>query len=89
MSHVRVEFFGLARSRTGVESVDIEAGTLGEVVTQLSAQFPALADTCFEDGAINRNWLFSLNGRVFTRDPSAVISPGDTLLLLSADAGGC
>ena len=85
---VRVEFFGLARTRAGVEAVDVDAGTLGDVVAQLSERFPVLAAACFEGGTVNRNWLFSLNGRVFTREPSAALSDGDTLLLLSADAGG-
>ena len=88
MPRVRVEFFGLARSRSGVETVDLEAATLADVIILLTGRFPALAETCFSDGTISSHWLVSLNGRDFTRDNSTRLADGDVLLLLSADAGG-
>jgi molybdopterin converting factor small subunit len=88
VSRVRVEFFGLARSRSGVDAVDLEAATLGDVIKLLTEGFPALAETCFPGGTISSHWLFSLNGREFTRQNSTELADGDVLLLLSADAGG-
>lgn len=88
MSRVRVEFFGLARSRSGVEAFELNAATLGDVINHLTERFPALAQTCFPDGTISSHWLFSLNGRDFTRQDSTELADGDVLLLLSADAGG-
>ncbi len=88
MPRVRVEFFGLARSRSGIEAADLNAATLGDAVELLTDQFPALAETCFSGGTISSHWLFNLNGREFTRDNSTRLADGDVLLLLSADAGG-
>lgn len=88
VSQVRVEFFGLARTCSGVESVLLDVSTLGDVIRELSVRFPDLAGMCFDGQSVRPEWLFSLNGRTFTRDLQARLADGDLLLLLSADAGG-
>lgn len=88
MPQIRVEFFGLARSATGVETADLDATTIEQAISQLSSEFPELATTCFQDGSLKPGWLFSINGRVFTSEPTDALADGDALLLLSADAGG-
>jgi molybdopterin converting factor small subunit len=83
-----VELFGLARSAAGVETVSLDVATIEQAISQLSSKFPELAVTCFQDRRLKSGWLFSVNGRVFTSEPTDALSDGDALLLLSADAGG-
>ena len=43
MSQVSVQLFAAARAAVGQEAVFISAGTLGEVISSLTEQFPAFA----------------------------------------------
>lgn len=88
MSRVRVEFFGLARTRTGVEAVDVSATTLRDVLSELAVRFPILDGLCFQDGQLSKSWLININGQQFTRELDTAVDEGDSLLLMSADAGG-
>lgn len=85
---MRVEFFGMARTRSGVEAVELNAARLSEVISDLQVRFPDLAGKCFQDGQLSSGWLFNLNGQQFTRDVDTCLTEGDHLLLMSADAGG-
>lgn len=85
---VRVEFYGIPRQRAGVEALEVEAATLGEVFTQLQRQLPALAADCFDEGRLAAGCIANINGRQFTRDANFPLQAGDAVLLLSADAGG-
>ena len=83
-----VEFYGIPRLRAGVPRIEIEATRLDEVVRELATRFPALAETCFDQGKLRTGYVASIDGRRFVSDPATALGEGDTLLILSADAGG-
>jgi len=86
---IRVEFLGLARTRSGIDSIDIRTTTVAGLIAILSERLPALAELCFSgDGQIRAGWLLCLDGRQFTRDVAQELTDASTVLLLSADAGG-
>ena len=89
---LRVEFYGIPRVRAGVSETELEipAGvvTLADVLRMLAARFPDLAETCFVGDALHESCAANLGGRRFLRDRSARFAAGQTLLLMSADAGG-
>ena len=85
---VRVEFYGIARQRAGVESIDVDATSLSEAIVRLTARLPRLAESCFDDQRLRSGYLANINGRTFTTNPNAPLSDGDCLMILSADAGG-
>ena len=84
---MQVEFYGVSRQRAGVGSLEINAATLGELLTILSAQVPALSDL-IEGDRLHPALAASLNGDRFVRDPHTPLGHDDCVLLLSADAGG-
>jgi len=85
---VRVEFYGIARRRAGVESMDVDAACLSEMVDRLTACLPQLAESCFDGQRLRSGYLANINGRNFTSDPDAPLKDGDCVMILSADAGG-
>jgi molybdopterin converting factor small subunit len=84
---MQVEFYGVSRQRAGVGSVEIHAATLGELLSILSSQVPALSDLIVGN-RLHPALAASLNGDRFVRDPHTPLSADDCVLLLSADAGG-
>lgn len=84
---MRVEFFGLLRERAGVPEVDVSARTLGEMLRELTEQFPSLADVVDVD-RLRPSFIANLNGDRFVTDPRTQLDDGDCVLILSADAGG-
>jgi len=85
---VRVEFYGIARRRSGVESLDVEAANLGELFAQVAERLPALSTTCFANGRLKDGYLANINGQQFASAVETPLDDGDTVLILSADAGG-
>ncbi len=89
---VRIEFYGIVRQRVGqaVWEANIveDAISLREIFRQLERQFPALAGDCLQDGRLTADYLVSLDGNTFVTDPDLSVQPGQTVLILSADAGG-
>ena len=85
---VRVEFYGIVRQRAGVAAAEAEGATLGELLAEVSRQFPQVAESCLDGSRLRTGYLASLNGIRFTTDPAESLSHGDTVLILSADAGG-
>mgnify|MGYP002622511648 CR=1 FL=1 len=85
---VKVELFGIARARAGRAEVQVEAATLGEALAQLAARCPSLAGEVVRGERLTEGWLASLNGERFVAEPGTPVSPGDTLLVLGAQAGG-
>jgi molybdopterin converting factor small subunit len=84
---MRVELLGLARERAGVAELELQAHTLGELLTALAARFPSLGELI----TVNRlqpSVVANLNGDHFVSDPLTQLSEGDSVLILSADAGG-
>ena len=85
---IRIEFYGIPKQRAGVDAIDVEAATLGEALQQLSEPLPQFADACLSEGRLQPSFLANINGENFTTDPRTPLAPGDTVLILSADAGG-
>jgi hypothetical protein len=89
---IQIEFFGVARHRTQVASAVIPVGPEGLSVPQLwnvlSERFPLLLAGL--DATMEPAVLYSLNldGQRFLDRQPATILPGQTVLVLSADAGG-
>ncbi len=84
---MRVEFLGIPRERTGVAAVELDAGTLGELLIVLERRFPTLRDVV-ESGRLRAAFVANLNGDRFVRDPGTRLAATDSVLILSADAGG-
>ena len=85
---ITVELFGIPRERAGVAKAQCAPGRLGDVLADLVARFPRLADECVTGGRLQSGYMANLNGQRFVSDPETVLEPGDALLILSADAGG-
>lgn len=85
---VSVELFGILRARAGVAQTQAEGNCLGEVLAALAARFPELAETCMDGWRLRREFTANLNGRKFVTAPETPLQEGDTVLLLSVDAGG-
>ncbi len=85
---ITFELYGTARSRAGTDRVQVEGRTLGDALLGLEAACPSLAGSVVEGGRLGSHYRLSVNGRRFTSDPARVLSEGDTLIVLSAAAGG-
>ncbi len=86
--NITVELFGIPRARAGVARTEAHGPRLADVLADLARRFPPLAAECFADGRLRTGYLANLNGQRFVADPSTMLRPGDSLLILSADAGG-
>jgi molybdopterin converting factor small subunit len=84
---MHVEFLGIPRERAGTAGLEIDAGSLGELLETLAARFPALGEL-IEDDRLHRSLAANLNGDAFVSDPGTRLLDGDHLLILSADVGG-
>ena len=84
---MRVELLGVPRQRAGVDELDIQAETLGQLLSALQARFPRLGDLLSSD-RLPPSVIVNVNGDTFVTDPSTQLSESDCVLILSADAGG-
>ena len=95
---VRVEFYGIPRSRAGVQATELDVGagaSFSQILAELAARFPNLAGDCICQtmpprgaASLRQGYTASLGGQRFVNDPDEVLRPGDSLLIMSADAGG-
>lgn len=96
---ITVELFGMARVRAGVSSIPLEVGPRSTVATLLDAlahQCPQLLNDALcvsDDGTIDvaDGYALNRNGLVFlpqNTDGQLDWVPGESLLLLSNQAGG-
>jgi molybdopterin converting factor small subunit len=85
---VRLEFFGIPRARVGVAQMVVEAGTVREALRAAVALVPALGECCTEAGDLNSACIVNLDGLQFVSDVETPVRDGQTILLLSKDAGG-
>jgi molybdopterin converting factor small subunit len=85
---IAVELFGIPRSRAGIAQTSAAGSNLGEVLADLARKFPHLADTCIDGGALRPGFIANLNAQRFVTAPETPMSEGDTVLLMSLDAGG-
>ena len=89
---ITVEFFGVPRRRAGVAGTVLEMSSekvlLADLLTQLAAQFPGFADCLSEKQELRKEYVVNVDGDRFLSGGSEVISVGQTVLILSSDAGG-
>jgi molybdopterin converting factor small subunit len=90
---VRVELFGMPRLRAGRREVELELPaetSRQQVMHALAEACPALVGPVLgEDlNGLQDGYVFNLNGTAFLSGDSISLQPGDSLLLLSNQAGG-
>ena len=85
---VVIELYGVPRMRAGCPECEVVANTMGEAVRALEQQCPQLAGSVIVDGQLLAAYRMSLNGQQFVTDPFTPLGPGDSLVLVAADAGG-
>lgn len=85
---IEVELFGIPRSRAGVERTTAAGACLGDVLADLGSRFPALAAACIDGRTLRSGFTANLKGERFTTQPETPLRDGDTVLLMSLDAGG-
>ena len=91
---ITVEFFGIPRARVGVSQTyvcdDDDVAPLGRVIAEVSKKFPDFAETCTHDGHLLRDgYIANIDGTRFVRgDENELVTSGQSVLILSADAGG-
>jgi molybdopterin converting factor small subunit len=88
MMQVAVELFGIARARAGVAQTTATGQCLGDVLAELASRFPALAEACIDGRQLRPHCTANVGGQRFVSAPETPLCEGDTVLLLSADAGG-
>ncbi len=85
---MRFELYGTARLRAGCGVFEIRADRLGSALVSLARECPSLDGEVIVGEAVRRSFLISLNGESFISDPETRLKDGDSLILISADAGG-
>jgi molybdopterin converting factor small subunit len=86
--HVDVELFGIPRARAGTSRTTAEGACLGDVLVDLAGRFPDLAEACIDGRMLRAGYTANLGGRRFVTAPETPLAEGETVLLLSVDAGG-
>ena len=84
---MHVEFFGVPRERAGVPELEVHADTLGQLLGMLAERLPSLSEI-IQDDRLHPAFAANLNGDRFVTDPATRLRADDSLLILSADAGG-
>ncbi len=86
---ITVELFGVARLRAGVDSIELgQAKSLGEAFKMLGQRLPDLMPQVIEHGRLQPYYAAAVNGVIVAKGLDMALSPGDVLMILSADAGG-
>jgi molybdopterin converting factor small subunit len=89
---IRVEFFGIARQRAGVSELCLDlqraATPLRRVLDEVATRLPELGRELVVEGRLHASLAANLDGARFVHDPATLIRDGQSLLILSADAGG-
>ena len=85
---VTIELFGIPRARAGIAQASAVGSNLGDVLADLAARYPRLAETCIDGRALRPGFIANLSARNFASSPDTPLCEGDIVLLLSLDAGG-
>jgi molybdopterin converting factor small subunit len=88
-----IELFGTPRLRAGRREVELELPATArrqQVIQALAQVCPALVgQVLLEDlSGLQEGYVFNLNGTAFLSGDIISVQPGDSLLLLSNQAGG-
>ena len=85
---VKVELFGIPRARAGVAQAISSGHNLGDILSDMASRFPELANCCIQGRHLKPGFTANLSGHRFVTDPDTLLSDGDSVLILSLDAGG-
>lgn len=85
---VKIELFGIPRLRAGVSRTEATGATLGDVFFDLAQRFPEFGEACVCGQCLKPGFTANLGGERFVTDPKTLLKDGDSILLLSMDAGG-
>ena len=85
---VEVELFGIPRARAGVVRTTAEGSNLGDVLADLAGKYPQLAETCIDGRSLRSGFIVNLGAKQFVTSPETPLADGETVLLMSLDAGG-
>ena len=90
---VKVELFGTARLVTGKRAVEVSLPTNAnrrDFVCALAAACPKLVDHVIRPDLtdLHEGYLLNRGGRAFLRGDTISVAPGDSLLIISNQAGG-
>ena len=85
---VPVELFGIPRARAGLAQTSAVGSNLGDVLADLARKYPPLAEICIDGRSLRPGFIVNLSAERFVSSPETPLSEGDTVLLLSLDAGG-
>lgn len=88
MPSVFVELFGIPRARAGAAHTSAVGENLGDVLADLARKFPPLAETCIDGRSLRPGFIVNVSAERFVTSPETKLHDGDTVLLLSLDAGG-
>jgi molybdopterin-guanine dinucleotide biosynthesis protein A len=88
-----VELFSVARLLAKTRTISLalpNEATLADVLSALAEKLPVLVGPVIspDRGSLASGNACNINGKDFVRDSSAKVRPGDSIFLLSADAGG-
>jgi molybdopterin converting factor small subunit len=84
---MHVEFFGVPRERAGMSELEVQAHTLGQLLSALTERIPSFGKFVGTD-RLHPAFVANLNGDRFVSDPGTPLGKDDCVLILSADAGG-
>ena len=89
---ISVEFYGIARQRAGASRMSLEPSSdpmaLSEVLDHCARIFPLLEGDLITAGRLHATLTANVDGARFVSDPATPIRDGQSLLILSAEAGG-
>ena len=90
---VPIELFGTARIRGGTRMVTLALPSyveLGQIVQALAAECPALVGNVIRRdlSRLEDGYTFNRSGVAFLGGETVSLHPGDSLLVLSSQAGG-
>ena len=88
-----VEFYGIPRARAGVSQAqifdDLASVSFGQVIEEVARQYPSFGTGCTRDGReLLDGYIASIDGDRFVHGDDVTVSSGQSVLILSADAGG-
>ncbi|MCA9198028.1 MAG: MoaD/ThiS family protein [Planctomycetales bacterium] len=90
---ITIEFFGVVRHVAGVAGIQIAltqpSMTLRDLLQEVAQQRPSLIPNIVDStGKLHTGYIANVNSDKFVDDVSTLVRCGDSVLLMSADAGG-